>query len=150
MATNGPYSAGRARTVVAVTVACLPLVHLLVVHAAVLPGRVSAVGKANRDGQQQTGPTSPSIAPIFAAVAEETGPDDVVAFYRARLMTMLTERRAIQTTDLELVRQRADYFAQQRRSDYSQPDITEAEARALGFVAVWSDRNWVLWRLPPP
>jgi hypothetical protein len=44
--------------------------------------------------------------------------------------------------------QRADWFAQQRNSAYYQPDLSMAEAEALGLVEVWSNSRWILWRVP--
>ena len=54
-------------------------------------------------------------------------------------MTLYTDRRTIQTTNIDRVLRRADYFAQMRGSDYSQPDITPFEAEDLGLDEVWSD-----------
>ena len=103
-----------------------------------------------RRGRQQIGPTDPTITPIFDAVQQHTAPTDVIAYFRARTMTLYTDRRTIQTTNIDRVLQRADYFAQMRFSDYSQPDITPFEAEELGLVEVWSDDRWILWRVPDP
>ena len=65
-------------------------------------------------------------------------------------MTLYTDRRTIQTTNIDRVLQRADYFAQSATRSYSQPDITPFEAEELGFVEVWSDERWILWRVPEP
>ena len=86
---------------------------------------------------------------MFAAVEEHTPPDAVVVFFRARTMTLYTDRRTLQTTDVERMLQRADYYAQLRNSDYSQP-ASPGEARQLGMEEVWSDARWILWKLPPP
>jgi hypothetical protein len=101
----------------------------------------------NRTGQQPLGPTDPRVTPVFDAVGRLTGPDDVIAFYRARTMTLYTDRRAIQTTLVDRIRQRADYFAQQRGSDFYQPRMSEAQGRALDFEIVWSDEQWILWQV---
>jgi hypothetical protein len=130
--------------------AVLPLVYLVVVHATVLPGDIADARDFNRGGRQQIGPTSPDVTPIFAAIEEYTRPDDVVAYFRARTLTLYTDRRAIQTTDIERVRDVADFLAQQRGSTYYQPALTTEEAAELGFTMVWSDSNWILWRVPSP
>ena len=65
-------------------------------------------------------------------------------------MTLLTDRLTIQTTNMDRILQRADWFAQQRNSSYYQPDIDEAEAAELGLVEVWSDSRWILWQVPEP
>ncbi|MET0578805.1 MAG: hypothetical protein ABW122_09110, partial [Ilumatobacteraceae bacterium] len=140
---------GRARTVAA-SVAALPLLYVVAVHAFALPDDVSAARDFDRSGRQQVGPTDPAITPIFEAVEQHTDPTSVIAYYRARTMTLLTDRRSIQTTDIDRVMQSADYYAQMRYSDYSQPDITPNEAAALGLVEVWSDARWILWRVPDP
>jgi hypothetical protein len=128
--------------------AVLPLAYLLVVHAFVLPGDIADARDFNRGGHQQVGPTSPAVTPIFDAVSTFTRPDDVIAFFKARTMTLYTDRRAIQTSDLEHVRDFADFYAQLRGSSYYQPALTVDEARDLGFMMVWSDPNWILWRVP--
>jgi len=81
-------------------------------------------------------------------VSRYTAPDAVIGYFRARTMTLLTDRRAIQTPSMDRMLQRADYYAQQRFSSYYQPDITVAEAAELGLVEVWSDNRWILWRVP--
>jgi hypothetical protein len=136
----------------AVVVATVPLLYLVAVHAAVLPGDIGDARDFDAAGRQQIGPTDPSTIPIYEAVAKYTEPDAVVAYFRARTMTLLTDRRAFQTTSLLRVEQRADYFAQQRFSEYFQPKETAAELTAAGLVEVWSNDRWVLWRLPdhPP
>jgi hypothetical protein len=129
-------------------IAVLPLLYLVVVHAVVLPGDIADARDFNRGGTQQLGPTHPAVTPIFDAVEEYTRPDDVITFFRARTMTLLTDRRAIQTTDLARVLERSDYFAQLRGSRYYQPQLTEDEAEELGFAMVWSDGAWILWKVP--
>jgi hypothetical protein len=129
--------------------AAVPLLFLVVVHFAVLPGDIADASDFNSGGRQQIGPTSPQIAPIFDAVEAYTPPDAVIAYYRARTMTLYTDRLAIQTTSLDRIRDVADYFAQQRGSTYYQPELTEAQAEELGFTAVWSNDNWILWRVAP-
>ena len=130
--------------------AVVPLVYLVVVHAAVLPGDIGDARDFNRAGRQQVGPTSPDVTPIFDAVAMYTRAEDVIAYFRARTMTLYTDRLAIQTTDIDRVRDRADFYAQQRGSTYYQPELTMEEAEELGFTMVWSNSRWILWRVPPP
>ena len=134
----------------AAVVAAVPMLYLVTVHLAVLPGDIADARDFNAAGRQQVGPTDPTITPIFDAVERYTAPTDVITYFRARTMTLYTDRLAIQTTNMDRVLQRSDYFAQMRFSDYYQPDITEDEAEELGLVEVWSDRKWILWRLPEP
>ncbi len=135
------------RAVLAVSMA--PLVLLLGVHANKLPSRVSAARDFDAAGRQQVGPAHPDYAPIYDAVSKYTSADDVVAYFRARTMTLLTDRRAIQTTNIDRIEQHADYFAMQRWSDFYEPAIDEREAIRRGYRAVWQDDFWILWELDP-
>jgi hypothetical protein len=131
-------------------IAAAPLLFLVAVHVAVLPGDIDAARQFDARGRPQVGPTDPEITPIFDAVQQHTAPTDVIAYFRARTLTLYTDRRTIQTTNIDRVMQRADYFAQMRFSSYSQPDITPFEAEELGLEEVWSDDRWILWRVPEP
>ena len=133
-------------------VAVVPLVFLVAVHAAVLPGDIGDARDFNAAGRQQIGPTDPGTIPIYEAVEKYTEPGAVIAYFRARTMTLLTDRRAFQTTSLPRITQRADYFAQQRFSEYFQPPATAAELTAAGYTEVWANERWILWRAPdhPP
>ena len=118
--------------------------------AVVLPDDIADARDFDRDGRQQVGPTNPAVTPIFDAVEMFTRPDDVIVYFRARTMTLYTDRLAIQTTDIDRVRDRADFYAQQRGSTYYQPELSMEEAEELGFTMVWSNSEWILWRVPPP
>jgi hypothetical protein len=77
-----------------------------------------------------------------------TPPDAVSAYFRARTMTLMTDRRAVQSKQLDRIVQNADFYAERRNSTYWQPSLSVAQARSAGFVEVWSDQRWILWRLP--
>jgi len=128
--------------------ALLPLGALVVAHFVVLPGDISASREYNDAGRVQSGPSNPVVAPIFEAVNSFTPPDAVIAYFRARTMTLMTDRRAIQSKQLDRILQNADFYAERRNSTYWQPDLSAAEARTAGFEEVWSDQRWILWRLP--
>ena len=84
-------------------IAAVPLLFLVAVHLAVLPGDIDAARDFDARGRQQIGPTDPTITPIFDAVEQHTAPTDVIVFFRARTMTLYTDRRTIQTTNLDRV-----------------------------------------------
>ena len=134
----------------ATVAALLPLGALVVAHVVVLAGDISDAQDYNDAGRVQSGPSNPVVAPIFDAVNSFTPPDAVIAYYRARTMTLMTDRRSLQSKQLERIAQRADYYAERRNSTYWQPDLSGAEARRAGFEEVWSDQRWILWRLPDP
>ena len=133
---------------IATAVALVPLGVLVVAHGVVLAGDISDAQQYNDAGRVQSGPSNPAVAPIFDAVDEFTEPDAIVAYYRARTMTLMTDRRAFQTKKIDKISERADYYAERRNSTYWQPELTAAEARRAGFEEVWSDQRWILWRLP--
>ncbi len=137
----------RARLVPAI--AALPFVFVLAVHAAVLPGDVRDAHRFDAAGRIQVGPTHPDFVPIYEAVKKYTRPTDVVAFFRARTMTLLTDRPTIQSGRIERIISTSDFFAQRRNSDYVQPKFSESEGLDLGLEVVWEDDMWVLWRIPP-
>ena len=133
---------------VATATALVPLGALVVAHGVVLAGDISDAQTYNDLGRVQSGPSNPAVAPIFEAVDEFTPPDAIVAYYRARTMTLLTDRRAFQTKQLDRIVDRADFYAERRDSTYWQPELTPAEARRAGLEEVWSDQRWILWRVP--
>ena len=64
------------------------------------------------------------------------------------VLTFYTDRRGVQSSDLDILRQRAEYFMMRRGSNFSQPMVSDTAAAEMGWMAVWQDDNWVLWRLP--
>lgn len=131
-------------------VALVPVLVLIAAHLVVLPGDMRDVDEFNSAGRVQSGPSNPTVAPVFQAVNELTPPDAIVAYYRARTMTLMTDRRSFQTKQLDRIEARADYYAERRNSTYWQPSLTPSQAKAAGFEEVWSDQRWILWRLPDP
>lgn len=129
-------------------VALSPLVFVIALHGIVVPRDVAEVADRTADGFVHIGPANPKVAAVYEAVRAYTHPDDIVTFFRARTMTLLTDRRTIQTSNLDTVIAVSDYFAQQRSSDFYQPALGIGALEALGFVIVWSDETWILWRVP--
>jgi hypothetical protein len=126
-----------------------PLLFVVMVHAAVLPGDIRDARRFNDAGRVQVGPTHPDFVPIYEAVKKYTRPTDVVAYFRARTMTLLTDRSTVQTSRIERIISTSDFFAQRRNSDYVQPKFSVTEGERMGLEVVWSDDIWVLWRIPP-
>ena len=133
-----------------VALALAPLLWLVAIHVWSIPSRVDAASRYNESGAVQSGPTNPRIAPAFDMVIEHTRPDDIIVFYRARTLTLYTDRRAVQlgTTAISKMSKIADYFMQNRQSDYSQPVASVSELRARGYEIVAEDAYWRLWRIP--
>ncbi|MGB0112317.1 MAG: hypothetical protein WBP59_03780 [Ilumatobacteraceae bacterium] len=60
-------------------VAMVPLLAIVAIHVAVLPGRVSEASDYNDAGRVQSGPSNPVVAPIYDAVNDFTPPDAIIA-----------------------------------------------------------------------
>ena len=131
-------------------VAVVPLAALVVAHVVAVPDDIGRARDFNAAGRVQIGPANPDVIPIFEAVNTRTPPTAVIAYFRARTMTLMTDRRSIQTSSLTKMQVRADYYAQRIGEDYWQPQITRAEGLDLGFEIVWSDSRWILWKLGAP
>jgi hypothetical protein len=94
------------------------------------------------------GPTSQPALEMEQKVIACTRGTDVVVFFRARAMSMLTERRSIQTGSADIMMQRGDWYVMAKGSDYSQPLISDDQARRLGLRKIWENSEWVLWLIP--
>jgi hypothetical protein len=94
------------------------------------------------------GPADPVVQDLFDAVVRYTDGRDVVVFFQARAMSLYTRRRAIQGNSETMMLERGDWYAMERDSDYIQTPLTDARAAELGFVKVWENQRFVLWRIP--
>jgi hypothetical protein len=126
------------------------LVVLVGVNLTRLPGPIRDVRKFDDSGQIVDGPAAPYVQPAWTAVRTYTHQDDVVAFFKVRALTLYTNRRGVQSSDLEIVRQRADYYLMRRGRPTGQPLVTDDQAASLGWTSVWSDDSWVLWHVSRP
>ncbi|MFZ9628536.1 MAG: hypothetical protein ACO3C1_04205 [Ilumatobacteraceae bacterium] len=149
---HGPLSGGRPMGAVwrwaAVVVPLMPVMWVVGVHGTVVPDQVAEIAASTKDGYVHVGPANPTVIPIFEAVDYYTKPDDVIVFFRARTMTLMTNRRAIQTGSIEITVKVGDYFAQKRNADFYQVAFDRPTLEDLGFTLVWSNPDWYLWRIP--
>jgi hypothetical protein len=94
------------------------------------------------------GPEHPSVVELFDAVERITDQRDVVVFFQARSMNLNTGRLSIQGNSESMMVERGDWYAMERDSDYIQTPLTQQRADELGFVSVWENDRFVLWRIP--
>ena len=146
--TDEPRPVGRLFPWAVLVVPVLPVVWVFAVHAKVVPEQIGEIAEDTANGYVHIGPADPNVIPVYEAVQKYSGPNDVIVFFRARTMTLLTDRRAIQTTSIERVVDVGDWFAQKRDSNFFQPDLSMRTLEDLGFDLVWSDPTWLLWRVP--
>ncbi|MDQ3646709.1 MAG: beta family protein, partial [Actinomycetota bacterium] len=93
------------------------------------------------------GPETPDAQEMLSVVRRVTGPDDVILFFRARAMTLYSDRRAIQGSNLDEVLPRADWYVMAKGSTYSQALLTNVQAAVFGLTKTWENSEWVLWRV---
>ncbi|MFM7045625.1 MAG: hypothetical protein ACKOYG_08790 [Ilumatobacteraceae bacterium] len=139
---------GRGWRVALAVVPVLPVLWVVGVHLKVVPEQIGRIADDDAAGFVHVGPANPWVTPIYDAVDKYAEPNDVVVFFRARTMTLMTDRRAIQTGDLERTIAYGDWLAQLRDSDFYQVDLDRPTLESLGFQLVWSDARWYLWRVP--
>ena len=121
---------------------------LLAANLVDVPDALRATRAADRDGAIQTGPDQPTSVEMLDAVKRYTHRDDLVAFFKGRALTLYTERRAVQSKDLDIILERADFFVMGRLEPVGIPVLTDEQAATAGLVEVWSNAEWVLWRVP--
>lgn len=102
----------------------------------------------------QAGPQQPDSLEMYAAVRDLTRGDAVIVANRARLMTLYTGRTSVQGGAIDFIDSAGDYYVMYLEPDgspgtYTQYPLTDEEAAERGFVEVWRNPGWVLWRTPP-
>lgn len=95
------------------------------------------------------GPDTPEAVQMFTAVKTLTRGDDVILFFRARAMTLYTDRLAVQGSNLDQLLPRSDWYVMAKGSTYSQALLNDTEGAALGLTKAWENAGWVIWRVPP-
>ncbi len=92
------------------------------------------------------GPATASSQEMFEAVKRCTRGDDVVLFARARAMNLYTNRRTIQTGNVTLGLERADWMMLSNDDvDYYEPKVNEANYREYGLRKVWQNDEFTLY-----
>lgn len=132
----------------ATAVVCAPLLMLAPFHYTQLIDDFEDVDEFNSQGRVQWGPGHADFQTIFAAVEAYTPPDAIIGFFRARTLTLYTDRRTVQPGTVDTMAGKADYYAMQKYSEYSQPLLTDEQAAEVGLEKVWEDKTWVLWSFP--
>ncbi len=128
--------------------AVAPAIGLLVLVKANGDDLAHAIDYHNHYHYVVDGPAEANAKEMFAAVRERTSPDDVILFFRARAMTLYTDRRSVQGSDLDLMLPRSDWYAMQRDSAYVQTPLTDAQGAERHLTKVWENAKWVLWKAP--
>lgn len=101
------------------------------------------------------GPQRPETLAMFAQIRQHTRGDDIIVYGRARTMTLYTGRPSVQGGGIEFTRRAGDYYvmylnADGTPGDYSQYPLTVDEANEFGFVELWRNSLWVIFKIPEP
>jgi hypothetical protein len=72
----------------------------------------------------------------------------VILFFRARAMTLYTDRLTLQGTNLDQMLPRVDWYVMEKGSSYSQTPLSDQEAATRGLTKAWENSDWVIWRVP--
>jgi cytochrome b subunit of formate dehydrogenase len=131
-------------------VAVAALGVLSVHHLPDVTDAIDAAQRSRDSGQVVDGPESAYAQAAWSAIRSNTHQDDIVAFFKVRALTFYTDRRGVQSSDLDIVRQRADFFMMRRDSTFSQPLVSLEKGERMGWTVVWQDDTWVLWRVRMP
>jgi predicted FMN-binding regulatory protein PaiB len=123
---------------------------LVLHHATQMPLARRATQKTNATVAVADGPESAYVQPAWAAIRRYTHVNDVVGFWRVRALTLYTDRRGVQSSNLQLMDQQADFFMMRRNSTFFQPQVSDTTAAELGWRKVWEDTTWVLWQVRQP
>ncbi len=135
-----------------------PMLALLVLTLVNTVADIDDVQDQRASNTYRLGPGAPAEDEGFEAVMEHTAAGDVVAFFKGRLMSLVTDRRSVQTMQPEVILAEADYYLQ-RYDKFEPPDggfspflgvpqFTPEQAADEGLVEVWRNDRWVLWRIP--
>lgn len=96
----------------------------------------------SRDLPVTSGPFGPPAQEMFDMVSELTQPDDIIAFKKARAMTLFTDRLSVQVPYISAVPTFADWFVAEKdkNGEFIAPPFAEE---------VWRNVNYVIYRLIP-
>jgi hypothetical protein len=126
------------------------LAMLAVSNAWQVKDRIEYARDVARVGAVEWGPMDPASVEMFAAVRDLTAPDDVVGFFKARAMTLATDRRALQVGGTSWPVERAtdllDVVVLQFADD---AQYAYARSHPERFDSVWSNTRFEIFRILP-
>jgi hypothetical protein len=125
------------------------LVAVTVLHVQDVVPAIRETAEFNDAGGIVPGPETAESQELWAAIRERTHEDDVIGIFKARVLTLYTDRRGVQSSDVSIIDRRADYAVTARGANMGigEIEVTSGEAADLGWIEVWRGERWVLWRI---
>lgn len=100
-----------------------------------------------RAGRIEWGPDAPESIEMFDAVAELTGTEDVIGFFKARAMTLRTTRRTLHVDRSHPI-ERVDHLLTHIVVEHGDPSIGTVTTDQVDGDPIWSNTRFTLFRLP--
>jgi hypothetical protein len=74
--------------------------------------------------------------------------DDIVEFFKVRVLTLYTDRRGVQSGILSVIKARADFYLMRKGGGGAQ--VSADDGAAMGWTIAWQDPQWILWKVRAP
>jgi hypothetical protein len=111
--------------------------------------RIGIARDVERAGAVEWGPMDPASVEMFAAVRELTAPDEVVGFFKARAMTLLTDRRTLQVGGASWPVERATDLLDVVVLQFADAQYAYARSNPERFDPIWSNPRFEIFRILP-
>ncbi len=95
------------------------------------------------------GPETPNSKEMFQYVRDHTYENDIIGFFRARLLTLYTGRRSVVVFDsVKSIKERANYLVINRKTTQFQisPDLIDSQN---GFQKVFQNSDFIIFKVTP-
>jgi hypothetical protein len=134
---------------VAAAAAVVPLLLLAVGNGQEVGTRIDHAQEFRDRGLVEWGPMDPAAVEMWAAVERLTEADDVVGFWKARAMTLMTDRRSIQVGGSSWPADRASDLMDVLVIQYADDQYPLVAARPDRYESVWGNSRFELFRVVP-
>jgi hypothetical protein len=110
--------------------------------------RIDSATRTANDGLTEFGPTHPSAVEMFDTVEANSDPNDIVAGPKARALTLLTDRRAIQVDQYRPLPD--DWSPELVVAELNSPtDLEMRVEHADRYTEIWSNSRFAVYRALP-
>jgi hypothetical protein len=132
---------------VAAAVAVVPLLLLALGNAQEVGQRIRYANEYRAADAVEWGPMDPTAVEMFDAVEQLTEPDDVVGFWKARAMTLATDRRSLQVGGASWPVDRAADLLDVVVLQYADDQYPVAAAQPDRYEPIWHNTRFEIFRV---